>query len=379
MSCTLFAEEQRSERGSSSGSRSRQADRNAVTDPPLAIHIHTVNRVSIRTKHLASWAGVLLMSDPASHAATADPSPEGEKAGKVRPYSVILCRGESPESASDAATGDEFASLFRVKGFSDVRSVPLLRFHFINQQVLERELDRDAAYSGLILTSPRAVDAVANIMTASQAVRWREKQNFTLGPRTSARAFASGLTRRLHQEVAGNSRILALSIVKQLQEQDGGSWRFLMPCSSLARDELPMILRQHHVHVETIAAYETQGAPDAWDRLRSAVTEAAFDDVLLVFFSPSGVNSVADRLSPCFGDKKLSFVTIGPTTAAALESLELPVLCVASLPSAQTLAREVEAAVTAAADLCPGSLAEQVAWSPQAGVLVEQEDAHRDG
>ena len=287
------------------------------------------------------------MSSQTNHAANHSSAGEKGKDEKVRHYSVILCRGEYPAAETTAAADDDYELAIRQIGISDVHHVPLLQFHFENQQTLLKELHDDGKFEGLILTSPRAVEAVARVATADLIDRWSRKHNFTVGPKTAMRVHQIGLTRKLRQEVAGNSRILALSIVQQYVDQDSSGIRFLMPCSSIARDELPLILREHNFSVTVIPAYDTIVASDAHVRLSTVIGNAANDNVLIVFFSPSNVNAVSAHLKDTNYGKKILYVAIGHTTTSALESCSMPAICTAALPTAESLAQTIFSAIGA--------------------------------
>lgn len=283
------------------------------------------------------------MSGPANH--TENPATGQEvKHEKVRHYSVILCRGEYPAAI---VAEDEYELAMRQIGIPDVHHVPLLQFKFENESTLLQELSDDDKFEGLILTSPRAVEAIARVAPMQLIDRWSRKQNFTVGPKTAVRAHVAGLTRKLHQEVPGNSRILALSIVKQLEERYSREIRFLMPCSCIARDELPDILREHGFTLTTVPAYDTKPAIDSHGRLSAAITTAASEKVLIVFFSPSNVNAVSQHLKTAKFEKEIFYVSIGQATSAALESSGMPAICTSALPTAESLAQTILSAITA--------------------------------
>lgn len=287
------------------------------------------------------------MSGQANHTGNDPTCGQEDKKEKVRHFSVILCRGEYPAAETSTTAEDEYESALRQIGIRDVHHVPLLQFQFVNQSTLLHELSQHDNFEGLILTSPRAVEAISRIAPLHLIDRWSRKQNFTVGPKTSARAHEVGLTRKLHQEVAGNSRILALSIVKQLEGRDSREVRFLMPCSGIARDELPLILREHDFAVITVPAYDTNPAIDAHERLSSAIAGATTKKVLIVFFSPSNVNAVSQHLKSAKFEKEISFVSIGHTTRSALESSGMPAICTSALPTAESLAETILTAITA--------------------------------
>lgn len=261
---------------------------------------------------------------------------------KVRQYSVILCRGDR-QAVAEAA--DDYESALTAIGISDVRHVPLLEFTFRHEDRLLEHLNDDEKFEGLILTSPRAAEAVSRVANSETRNRWsRKKKVFTLGPKTAARAHADGLTRKLHQEIAGNSRILATSIVKQYEDEDSVKINFLMPCSSIARDELPVILRDHGFTVTIVHAYDTVARQDAHEVLEATIKSLKSENVIIVFFSPSNVDAVVHHLKQTKCDKRLFYASIGSTTTSALESHDMPVTCTSVLPTAASLAQTIKLA-----------------------------------
>ena len=293
---------------------------------------------------------------------------------KVRPYSVILCRGEVRSPASIDDPEDEYEKSLHAIGMSDVRTLPLLRFQFRDQQLLMEKLNRCDDYTGLILTSPRAVEAIREVATTDLLIQWSRKEVFTVGPKTAKLAHAIGLTNRKHEEVAGNSKILALAIVKLYESKHG--IRFLMPCSSIARDDLPLILSQNQIQVDQVFAYDTIPTDDAPQRLESAVRQAVNSNVFVVFFSPSNVNAVGDVLRLLCPSKKVSFVCIGPTTGAALESKGLPFICNSAQPNAESLAKTI--LTTIQSDCSLSDSTDQKRGTAKTGILAQQKDESRN-
>lgn len=79
---------------------------------------------------------------------------------------------------------DKYEELLVKEGYV-VRAIKTLEFNFINLDGLRRELERPDEYSGLILTSPRCVDAVKLSLGGDKlAESWWEKCNYVVGNTT---------------------------------------------------------------------------------------------------------------------------------------------------------------------------------------------------
>ena len=89
----------------------------------------------------------------------------------------------------------------------DAVVLPVLTFEVVQTIKLALHLQRPDAFSGLVLTSPRAVAALAE--QAPLLWGWKTKPTYCVGPATAARATALGLTTK--GEDAGNGSIMRLA------------------------------------------------------------------------------------------------------------------------------------------------------------------------
>lgn len=205
------------------------------------------------------------------------------------------------------------------------RSVPVLRFTFVNREALREALGHPAAYGGLVLTSPRSAEALhrQRALDPDVVFPWTTKPAFVVGPRTAASARALGL--RPEGADSGSADLLADRIADRRFERP-----LLFLCSDRRRDVLPDRLASAGLPVEELCVYETH--------LRTDVT---FDPVpdWLVFFSPSGVEAV--RQSGALAPGVPRIAAIGPTTAEALAAADLPPEAVAEAPTPEAVARAI--------------------------------------
>jgi uroporphyrinogen-III synthase len=276
-----------------------------------------------------------------------DKEPTMELLKQVRDSTAIMvCRGDS------ASEDDEYILALRDVGFETVRHLPLLEFSYRDSTKFMKMLeDKDFNHHGIIFTSPRSVFALENFIMKTpplmELLRDRLKFVFAVGPRSSLEVEKKlGLKVSITEpEKAGNSKILAESILEFLKNNRIEETKFLMPCSSSAHDDLPNILTSHGVTVTRIPIYDTFPASDSPERLSNSLHElSSFTTVLLVFFSPSNVKSVSSLLLNLKKDEtpqKVHFVAIGPTTESCLRDLSLAVFCVSPKPNPQSLSQAI--------------------------------------
>ena len=82
-----------------------------------------------------------------------------------RPPSVALFKAPGDSSEEDAS--DPYVSVLEASGrLESVTLVPVLQFDFVNPEALAEALHGDA--DGLVLTSPRAAEAVLRVGIKSQ-------------------------------------------------------------------------------------------------------------------------------------------------------------------------------------------------------------------
>lgn len=236
---------------------------------------------------------------------------------------VVLLR-----SASDP--DDVYTSAFTAAGFR-AECVPVLTFRFPHQDTLRECLAQPARYSGLIVTSPRAVRAVAQTdFEGPLQAAWSSKPAYAVGPKTAEALRELGLTPT--GEGTGSAGALASVIAKE-------KFPYLFLSGNRRRDTLPNALRETSTPFDELIVYETG--------LRSSIDlpEAAAGD-WLVFFSPSGIEAVARHTDASALRYRLA--AIGPTTAEALRARGASVEAVAERPSSQALVAAIQAAASRA-------------------------------
>jgi uroporphyrinogen-III synthase len=219
---------------------------------------------------------------------------------------------------------------------------------------LEEALGRLEEYDWVCLSSPRAVEAVLS--------RVREPPGFLVpeeepggGSRAGLRVAAVGPStaralreagwpvHRVPEEGRGEALVEAFR-----EAGDAAGSRVLFPASAIARDEIPVGLRELGSRVDSIVAYRMVTVP--LDRTACAAQVGAGEVNVVTFASPSAMEGLREGL----GDELFQHLVenvpaaaMGPTTAGALNEVGWRTVRVARDASLEALA---EAAVELLSD-----------------------------
>jgi uroporphyrinogen-III synthase len=221
---------------------------------------------------------------------------------------VVLLRERS-------GTPDPYEAALRARGLDPV-CVPVLRYTFENAPRL-RAAVTDERLGDLVLTSPRAVEALARLGLRRG---WAGRSAWTVGAETARRARRLGLSTR--GESAGSAERLGAEIRAARPERD-----LLFVCGDRRRDVLPDELRAGGLGFREIEAYRTH--------LRPPPILTGEAPRVIGFFSPSGVEAaLSDAAFPWHARR----IAIGPTTAAALDEAGYPAGATAEQPTPESCA-----------------------------------------
>lgn len=223
----------------------------------------------------------------------------------------------------EPAAPDPFEEAFRAQGFQ-VLSIPVLEFSFVNKDALRYVLAEPDVYGALLITSPRAVEALAQVFPyIEQPDLWRSKKTYVVGPGTAAGMRALGF--HPEGEDTGSAEVLAPVI----EHQDKP---ILFLCGNRSRDVLPKRLQAAGIPYVSLCVYETHLRTDL------DFTQVESPD-WLVFFSPSGVEAVQHASGIDW--ERTRKAAIGLTTAQALEEAGWPPEAVAEQPTPESLAQAI--------------------------------------
>lgn len=215
---------------------------------------------------------------------------------------------------------DPYVSALEEAGFEAICE-PVLAFDFIHQDALVEALGAAGDYAGLILTSPRAVEALARASAQVEGFpgAWAGNPTFVVGPRTATAVRRLGLVPV--GEEAGTGAALADHVARHRAD---APWLFL--CGNRRNDDLPDALTAATMAIHELCVYRT--------RLRTDIDLPSALD-WLVFFSPSGVEAVQAAAGE--EAETIPKAAIGPTTAAALDAVGWPVAAVAVAPTPEAV------------------------------------------
>lgn len=191
-------------------------------------------------------------------------------------------------------------------------------------------------YKWVVFASPSAVEAFMEALREAGTVALLSRVRIAVvGPRTARTVDGFGLNVAV-ESPEGTGAALYEVMRPGLEPED----EVLLPAAEEGRRELEESLREHGARVTRVTAYRSRPAPLPPEA--QALLESSPPDVAL-FASPR----TAEAFLEAVGRERLGaarLVAIGPTTAAALTHLGLPVASVAERPTPEAL---VEATVRA--------------------------------
>lgn len=220
-----------------------------------------------------------------------------------------------------AGEPDPYAAVLEAAGF-EALCVPVLRISWLEGGRLARALASPERYAGLVLTSPRAAEALAH--HPRHLPSWRGRPVFAVGPATAQALRRLGLD-PVGAE-AGCAEALAERVAASRDPADARPFLFLAGARRL--DVLPDALQRAGVAFEEVTVYASDPVP--------AVLPPGPPPAWAVFFSPSGVEAALATAG--FPWNSLRTAAIGPTTAAALARIGRPPDAVAAAPRPDALA-----------------------------------------
>ncbi|XP_044753743.1 uroporphyrinogen-III synthase-like [Coccinella septempunctata] len=225
---------------------------------------------------------------------------------------------------------DQYEKLLKSHDFK-VKQVNTLIFKYHDLSELNNKLKNCNDYSGILLSSPRCVEAVYLSSGEKQLdSSWRTKLNYTVGEATHLAALERlGIDCRGKE--SGNAKNLSEIIMK---ENTGAVKPFLFPHGNLKTDTLKIELGRSNIGVEGVLVYDTLANPNIEEDFRLATCDFTNFPEYVVFFSPSGVRSSIElfrRVPDCL--EKIKFIAIGPVTETAMKEENIVPEGVAASPN----------------------------------------------
>jgi uroporphyrinogen-III synthase len=190
---------------------------------------------------------------------------------------------------------------------------------------LDTALKHISEYDWLILTSVNGVGAMAARMTRLQISpkRFAHLRIATIGPSTRKAVESLGI-----QVSVVPAKYIAESVVESLRGKVNGK-RVLLARAKVARDVIPLELRQMGARVDVVGAYETIAPAASKKKLRALMSAPQRRPDVVTFTSSSTVRNFVELLGgrghpPHTMLDGIRFASIGPITSATLREFGLP-------------------------------------------------------
>ncbi|XP_066154190.1 uroporphyrinogen-III synthase-like [Euwallacea fornicatus] len=241
---------------------------------------------------------------------------------------ILLLKAQGPNSHQD-----KYEALLKSKNF-EVRQVKTLDFEFKNLDKLLEKVENYDDYSGIILSSPRCVQAVHMCAFSKSVKAWKSKFNFVVGEATYRDALE-----KLGMDCRGRDTGNGLTLSKLILEYKPLCAKpFLIPHGNLKSDTINLELEKGGIGVECLEVYDSVVNNKIGHDLAEATQNFQLIPEYVAFFSPSGFYSSIEHLRRLPIDlKEIKFIAIGPVTEMAILESNLPVWGVAKRPNPDDL------------------------------------------
>ena len=206
------------------------------------------------------------------------------------------------------------------KPFIEIEQVPFKEFR-------KQKIDI-GEYTAVILTSRNAVDHFFKLCKEGKIELLPTVKYFCVSEQTANYLQKYIVLRKRKIFVGLKTAVDLFEILKKHKTE-----KFLFPCSDLRNDDIPDFLRTNEFIYKEAIIYNT--VPSDLSELK----KVNYD--VLVFFSPSGVNSLMHNF-PDYKQKNTRIAAFGPTTAKAVSDAGLILDIEAPMPNAPSMAGALE-------------------------------------
>ena len=205
---------------------------------------------------------------------------------------------------------------------------PFIHIEGIGAQEFRAQKVDLKAHSGVIFTSKTAVDHFFRIA---------EETRFEVPDTMKYFCISEAIAYYLQKYVAYRKRKIffgkqtiedLVDVLKKHKKE-----KFLLPCTDILRDKIPITLEEHNIDFSKTILYRTV-ASDLSD------LENVYYD-MLVFYSPGGIESLLKNF-PDFKQNKTIIAAFGPTTANAIVKHNLRLDLHAPQPNAPSMTGAIE-------------------------------------
>ncbi|CAG9563680.1 unnamed protein product [Danaus chrysippus] len=232
------------------------------------------------------------------------------------------------------SVSEDYKKVFNENNYEAIFVEPL-QFEYMNLNQLGDKL-AESEYKGMILTSPRAVEAVSKCWSPSKFVTWSTKRVYTVGEVSNNK-----IKLLLGLEALGTTTGNAENLANLIANENCENEKFLFPCGNLRSEILPNILESKGITVDPVTVYETKEN----ENLKSNLLELndTMNPCCMVFFSPSGCEYIYRQLQTFNNNlSNLPHFAIGNSTAHKIENLGVEIAGVAEKPKAESVIESVQ-------------------------------------
>jgi uroporphyrinogen-III synthase len=205
---------------------------------------------------------------------------------------------------------------------------PFIHVEGIPSQEFRQQKINIADHSAIILTSKTAIDHFFRIC---EEIRFEVPDTMKYFCISEAVAYylQKYVTYRKRKIFFGKQTIEDLVEVMKKHKSE----QFLLPCTDILRDKIPITLEEHNYNFSKAILYRTV-ASDLSD-----LEDVYYD--MLVFFSPGGIESLFKNF-PDFKQNNTKIAAFGPTTANAVVKNNLRLDVHAPMPNAPSMTAAIE-------------------------------------
>lgn len=195
------------------------------------------------------------------------------------------------------------------------------------QEFRQQKVDL-AGHTGVILTSKTAVDHFFRIASEMRFEVPDSMKYFCISEAV-AYYLQKYVTYRKRKIFFGKQTIVDLVDVLKKHKKE----KFLLPCTDILRDKIPMTLEENSLDFTKAVLYRTVAAD------LSDLEDVYYD--MLVFYSPGGIESLLKNF-PNFKQNSTIIAAFGPTTANAIVKNNLRLDLHAPQPNAPSMTGAIE-------------------------------------
>jgi hydroxymethylbilane synthase len=213
---------------------------------------------------------------------------------------------------------------------------PMTKIELIDRPSIETAISEfgDDLFDWIVFTSQNAVDGFLNCPESSTLIKGASVA--AVGPATAGKLRERGIDVALQP-----TSFSGASLVAEMSKRDLKRKRVLFPRGDLARESVPVGLREAGAIVETLLVYRTIPVDEVDPAVSRQLSAGEIDAV--VFCSPSGVHSFVSFVGSVFeGLQGLTIACIGPTTAEAARQVGLAVQVEAEESTIEGLIHQLE-------------------------------------